>query len=153
VEISPKGFTLGVKAEIEKKLFQSAPSTSKCQTLWPCIMFYHAYIWSVFSNINKDPHHGQWELRVVLSMILRGFAPASVGSSSPDEPPRGHLTSLARLFTHLVKACHFPFEQWKDRGHQITTDWSSRPIMPNYGRVTRVQSYPKLQPEVGTLFW
>jgi hypothetical protein len=26
VEISPKGFTLGVKAEIEKKTFQSAPS-------------------------------------------------------------------------------------------------------------------------------
>jgi hypothetical protein len=26
VEISPKGFTLGVKAEREKKYFQSAPS-------------------------------------------------------------------------------------------------------------------------------
>jgi hypothetical protein len=31
VEISRKGFTLGVKT------FQSAPSTNKCQTLWPCI--------------------------------------------------------------------------------------------------------------------
>jgi len=28
VEISPRGFTLGVKAEIEKKYFQSAPSYS-----------------------------------------------------------------------------------------------------------------------------
>jgi hypothetical protein len=26
VEIGPKGFTLGIKAEIEKKYFQSAPS-------------------------------------------------------------------------------------------------------------------------------
>jgi hypothetical protein len=29
VEISPKGFTQGIKAEIEKKI-QSAPSTNKC---------------------------------------------------------------------------------------------------------------------------
>jgi hypothetical protein len=32
VEISRKGFTLGVKAEIEKNF-----STYKCRTLWPCI--------------------------------------------------------------------------------------------------------------------
>jgi len=30
VEISPKGFTIGVKAEIGKKTFQSAPSANKC---------------------------------------------------------------------------------------------------------------------------
>jgi hypothetical protein len=32
VEISPKGFTLGVKAEIEKKLFNLHQVTNKCRT-------------------------------------------------------------------------------------------------------------------------
>jgi hypothetical protein len=37
VEISPKGFTLGVEAEIEK-IFSIYPKiTNKCWTLWPCI--------------------------------------------------------------------------------------------------------------------
>jgi len=37
IEISPKGFALGVKVEIEKKTFQFAPSTNKCWALWPWI--------------------------------------------------------------------------------------------------------------------
>ncbi len=36
VEIGPKGFTLGVKAN-RKKYFQSAKATNKCSTLWPCM--------------------------------------------------------------------------------------------------------------------
>jgi hypothetical protein len=30
LKLAPKSFTLGVKAELEKKLFQSAPSANKC---------------------------------------------------------------------------------------------------------------------------
>ncbi len=37
VEIGHKGFTLGVKAEIEKKKFNLPQVTNKCWTLWPCI--------------------------------------------------------------------------------------------------------------------
>ncbi len=37
VEISPKGFTLGVKAETQKNIFNLPQVTSKCRTLWPCI--------------------------------------------------------------------------------------------------------------------
>ncbi len=35
---APKGFTLGVKVEIEKKHFDLPQvCTKKCGTLWPCI--------------------------------------------------------------------------------------------------------------------
>jgi hypothetical protein len=35
---APKGFTLrGVKAEIEKNIFNLPQATNKCQTLWPYI--------------------------------------------------------------------------------------------------------------------
>jgi hypothetical protein len=34
---APKGVTLGVKAEIEKNLFNLPQVTNKCRTLWPCI--------------------------------------------------------------------------------------------------------------------
>jgi hypothetical protein len=38
VEVSTKGFTQGVKAEIEKIFFNLlAHVTNKCSTLWPCI--------------------------------------------------------------------------------------------------------------------
>jgi hypothetical protein len=37
VEISPKGFTLGVKAKTQKNIFNLPQVTSKCWTLWPCI--------------------------------------------------------------------------------------------------------------------
>ncbi len=37
VEICPKGFTLGVKAETQKNIFNLPQVTSKCWTLWPCI--------------------------------------------------------------------------------------------------------------------
>ncbi len=37
VEISPKGFKLGVKAETQKNIFNLPQVTSKCRTLWPCI--------------------------------------------------------------------------------------------------------------------
>jgi hypothetical protein len=37
VEISPKGFTLAVKAELQKKNFNMPEVTDKCWTLYPCI--------------------------------------------------------------------------------------------------------------------
>jgi hypothetical protein len=38
LEIGPNGgFTQGVKAEIEKNLFNLPQVTNKCSTLWPCI--------------------------------------------------------------------------------------------------------------------
>jgi hypothetical protein len=37
VEISPKGFTLGVKAEVDPNIFNLPQVTNKCRTFWLCI--------------------------------------------------------------------------------------------------------------------
>jgi len=33
----PRAFTLGIKAKLEKNLFNLPQVTNKCRTLWPCI--------------------------------------------------------------------------------------------------------------------